>query len=154
MIISNAWYSINAYERAADRIKKKESPGAAERFSTGDSPQALYRSAFHAGIFSGVIVPADCDGQEGVDEKDIEGRSDTAEIGIGPAEDLRYEEGTVSPDGGCKAGDQRGLKGILEDIGNHAEGSTVDEAGREEEQHEGAEEEYEVMLLNAGKYED
>jgi len=102
-----------------------------------------------AGIFAVVEIPGDDNGADCEGNQDIEGRRNALVGAVGPAKDFRDEEGTVGRNGGGEARHQRSMEGIVEDIGNHAEGGAVDKAGGEKEQQEGTEEHDEVMSLNA-----
>ena len=67
---------------------------------------------------------------------------------IGPTEDFRNEEGTISTDSSGEADYDGRLHAVTEDVRNHAERSTGCEAGHEKEEQERAEEDDEVMGLN------
>ena len=66
---------------------------------------------------------------------------------IGPTEDFRNEEGTISTDSSGEAGYDGRLHAVTEDVRNHAERCARFKAGHEEEYQEGTEEKREVMLL-------
>ena len=98
------------------------------------------RSALDAGAFASVEHPRDDDGNDGESDEVVECGRDILIGGGGVAEEFRNEERAVGGDRRGEARDERSMYRILKDEGNHAERSTVDEARREEEGEESAEE--------------
>ena len=101
------------------------------------------------GILPVVEIPGYDNGADSKGNQNIEGRGDALISAVRPAKNLGDEESTIGSDGCGEARYQGGMEGIVKDIGNHAEGGTVDKAGGEEEQQERGEEHDKVVGLDA-----